>query len=179
MIMEELQTAIYITSTSLLIPVVVLLFFFIAFTCVEAGRFIYEGIKRLGKNRSKNVEMGLAKLEKIDEADGEKRKIEVERLLQEFEAMTTKRLTAPRILMKVGPMFGLMGTLIPLGPALLALSGGDVETLANNLIVAFGTTVQGLVVAAVSFCILTGKERWYNKDIRDMEYYAERMEVQS
>ena len=174
---EELQTAIYLTSTSLLIPVILLLFFLLAFTCVEAGRFIYEGVKRSGKKGSKNVEMGLVELKKIDEENEERRKIEVERVFQEFEAMTAKKLNASRVLTRIGPMFGLMGTLIPLGPALLALSGGDVETLANNLIIAFGTTVMGLAVGAVAFFIQIFKERWYDNDIRDVEYHAELMEM--
>jgi len=172
---EELQMAIYLTSTALLIPVIILLFFLLSLTCVEAGRFIYEGIKRVGKKEGKNVEIGLVELKKIDEENEDIKKIAIERVLQEFEAMTTKKLIISRILTRIGPMFGLMGTLIPLGPALIALSGGDVATLANNLIIAFGTTVLGLVVAAVAFCIQIVKERWYDKDIRDMEYYAELM----
>nr|HML26703.1 MotA/TolQ/ExbB proton channel family protein [Methanomethylovorans sp.] len=43
-----------------------------------------------------------------------------------------KRLEQTRIITNIAPMLGLMGTLIPLGPALVALSQGDVVQLAHN-----------------------------------------------
>lgn len=63
---------------------------------------------------------------------------------------------------KIAPMAGLMGTLIPLGPGVAALGTGDTETLSNSLLIAFDTTVAGLVVAVV--CLAVGKIRtsWYN-----------------
>ena len=38
---------------------------------------------------------------------------------------------------RVAPMFGLMGTLIPLGPGLIALSEGDAATLSSSILIAF------------------------------------------
>ena len=69
-------------------------------------------------------------------------------------------------------MLGLMGTLIPLGPALIALSKGDVELLATNLITAFATTVLGLIVGGVGYVLSIVKKRWYLQDLSDMEYIA-------
>lgn len=37
-----------------------------------------------------------------------------------------------------------MGTLIPMGPALIGLSGGDIKSMADNPVIAFATTVIGL-----------------------------------
>ena len=37
-------------------------------------------------------------------------------------------------------MLGLMGTLIPMGPALVGLSTGDIASMAYNMQVAFATT---------------------------------------
>ena len=48
------------------------------------------------------------------------------KLLQEYEFYTIKRLERTRILVRIGPMLGLMGTLIPLAPALVGLASGDV-----------------------------------------------------
>jgi hypothetical protein len=70
-------------------------------------------------------------------------------------------------------MLGLMGTLIPMGPALLALAGGDIETLAKNLVVAFGSTVLGLVAGLVGTFISLVRSRWYEQDMSDMEYLSE------
>ena len=63
---------------------------------------------------------------------------------------------------KISPMLGLMGTLIPLGPGIAALGQADTSALSSSLLVAFDTTVAGLIVAAV--CLAVGKIRsnWYN-----------------
>jgi len=70
-------------------------------------------------------------------------------------------------------MLGLMGTLIPMGPALLALAGGDIETLAKNLIVAFGSTVLGLAAGLIGHFLSMVRSRWYEQDMSDMEYLSE------
>ena len=63
---------------------------------------------------------------------------------------------------RISPMVGLMGTLIPLGPGIQALGQADTAALSSSLLVAFDTTVAGLVVAAV--CLAVGKIRgtWYD-----------------
>ena len=99
--------------------------------------------------------------------------VKVEKLLQEFEADISKRLEKARLVTRAGPMLGLMGTLIPMGPALLALAEGDIESLANNLIIAFGSTVLGLAAGLIGYTILIVRNRWYDQDMSDMEYLSE------
>ena len=48
----------------------------------------------------------------------------VQRLLADFEITADKDLAISKTLTKMGPMLGLMGTLIPMGPALVGLSTG-------------------------------------------------------
>jgi biopolymer transport protein ExbB/TolQ len=60
-------------------------------------------------------------------------------------------------------MFGLMGTLIPLGPGLAALGRGDVASLANAVTVAFDTTVLGLAVGIVGFCLARARRSHYDR----------------
>ena len=62
---------------------------------------------------------------------------------------------------KAAPMLGLMGTLIPLGPGLMALSTGDTETLSSSLRIAFNTTTAGLAVSLVCFFVAHLRRRWY------------------
>jgi biopolymer transport protein ExbB/TolQ len=97
----------------------------------------------------------------------------VARLLEAREREAAKVLERNRVLIRVGPMLGLMGTLIPLGPALVALSGGNINELSSNLIVAFSSTVVGLLIGAVFLTINMVTRRWYMQDLRDMEYIAE------
>ena len=70
-------------------------------------------------------------------------------------------------------MLGLMGTLIPMGPALVGLSTGDIASMAYNMQVAFATTVVGLFSAAIGFITLQVKQRWYLRDMANLEYVAE------
>ena len=52
---------------------------------------------------------------------------------------------------QLGPILGLLGTLIPLGPGLAALGSGDIVTLVEALTVAFDTTVTGLVIGVLAY----------------------------
>ena len=65
------------------------------------------------------------------------------------------------IIARIAPMFGLMGTLIPLGPGLMALAQGDTKTLSDSLLIAFDTTVAGLISAAVCYVISGIRRNWY------------------
>ncbi len=65
------------------------------------------------------------------------------------------------IMARLAPMLGLLGTLIPLGPGILALGSGDVETLSASLITAFDTTSLGLMIAGVALIISAIRKRWY------------------
>jgi biopolymer transport protein ExbB/TolQ len=98
------------------------------------------------------------------------------KLLQEYEFYTIKRLEKTRILVRVGPMLGLMGTLIPLAPALEALANNDTATLANQLEIAFSVTVIGLLIGGLAFTISILRDRFYSQDISDLEYLLELLE---
>ena len=97
-------------------------------------------------------------------------------LLQEYEFYTVKRLERTRILVRIGPMLGLMGTLIPLSPALIGLASGNTEKLAVNLTTAFSVTVIGLLIGGLAFVISIVRDRMYSQDISDMEYLLELLE---
>ena len=76
------------------------------------------------------------------------------------------------MLVRFGPALGLMGTLIPLSPALDGLAKGDVQQLSENLRVAFSVTVLGLLIGAVAFSISLVRDRLYAQDLSDLEYVA-------
>lgn len=93
-----------------------------------------------------------------------------ERLLANYEVDAEKELGRSRTFIKLGPMLGLMGTLIPMGPALVGLATGDISSMAYNMQVAFATTVVGMVIAAVGVITLQVKQRWYAREMNDLEY---------
>lgn len=86
-----------------------------------------------------------------------------------FEQYAQRRLERADLLARSGPILGLMGTLIPLGPGLSALSSGDIEILATALTVAFDTTVIGLLVGLVAYLIGRVRRRWYEETWRAIE----------
>lgn len=92
--------------------------------------------------------------------------------LAEYDYLSLRRLERTRILVRMGPALGLMGTLIPLSPALAGLADGDVATLSDNLRVAFSVTVAGLLVGAFAFAISLVRDRLYAQDYSDVEYVA-------
>ena len=96
-----------------------------------------------------------------------------DKLLSEFEIYADKDMAWPRYLAKLGPMLGLMGTLIPMGPALVGLSTGDIGSMAYNMQVAFATTVVGMVSAAIGYFTEQVKQRWYLRDLTALQYLSD------
>lgn len=87
-----------------------------------------------------------------------------ERLLATEEARNARTTSITDMIAKLGPMFGLLGTLIPLGPGIVALGQGDTVTLSESMNVAFDTTIAGVISAAVASVISHIRKRWYNDD---------------
>ncbi len=92
--------------------------------------------------------------------------------LADFDLRSLRRLERTRVLVRAGPALGLMGTLIPLSPALAALGRGDVGELAEGLRVAFGVTVIGILVGMVAFVLSLVRDRLYTQDHSDLQYVA-------
>ena len=98
---------------------------------------------------------------------------QIQRLLSNFEIAADKDLAISKTLTKLGPILGLMGTLIPMGPALAGLASGDIASMAYNMQIAFATTVVGLVAGAVGFLTQQVKQRWYLQDMTNLEFLSE------
>ena len=98
---------------------------------------------------------------------------QIQRLLANFEIAADKDLAISKTLTKLGPILGLMGTLIPMGPALAGLASGDIASMAYNMQSAFATTVVGLVAGAVGFLTQQVKQRWYLQDMTNLEFLSE------
>ena len=85
-------------------------------------------------------------------------------LLDNYERKQNMRVKITELIVKLGPTFGLLGTLIPLGPGIIALAQGDTATLSYSLLSAFDTTVLGLVSGAMCACLTAIRRNWYDKD---------------
>jgi biopolymer transport protein ExbB/TolQ len=98
--------------------------------------------------------------------------------LADFDLRSLRKLERSRLLVRFGPALGLMGTLIPLSPALEGLAEGDVAQLSENLRAAFSVTVLGLLIGAVAFSISLVRDRLYAQDLSDLEYVVASLEPQ-
>lgn len=193
--------AMFMISNSLLYPVIIILLGLVAWSLISIGQLVSEYASRsrdiaklkVGcRDAKKYMQMqDYKKAAEVLRSSGSndflrsflndlteslkenKFAVEAEKLLQDYELRIAKELEKARLVVKLGPMFGLMGTLIPLGPALMGLTAGNIQQLATNLVVAFSTTVLGLLSGGIAYTISLVKKRWYTQDLSDMEYVVE------
>ena len=90
-------------------------------------------------------------------------------LIEKERARYDKVLGATSLISKLAPMAGLLGTLIPLGPGIIALGQGDTQTLSESMLTAFDTTIAGLISAGVCLVVHSFRKRWYAGYMSDLE----------
>lgn len=188
--MDFISNALFWISNGLLVPVIILLLLFFVRSLLLVGssfgqflnrrkttervRKILDDIKANGENRvgellnGNNHSLFFRYLRAMQQHQNND--IYCERLLTDFEIDADKELSKSKTLQKLGPILGLMGTLIPMGPALVGLSAGDIGSMAYNMQVAFATTVVGLVIGAIGSITQQIKQRWYLQDLINLEY---------
>ncbi len=80
-----------------------------------------------------------------------------------------RRLAWTDTIAKIAPLLGLMGTLIPLGPGIVALGQNQTEILSRALLTAFDATVVGLVCAIVALVVSKVRSGWYTECVSSLE----------
>ncbi len=99
----------------------------------------------------------------------------LEHLVLEREEQARRSLNGSRLLVRVGPSLGLLGTLIPMGTALASLTAGNLEAMAGQMVVAFTTTIVGLSAGTVAYVIQMVRHGWVHETIREQRFLAERI----
>ena len=99
----------------------------------------------------------------------------LEHLVLEREERVRRTLNGSRVLVKVGPSLGLLGTLIPMGTALASLTAGNLEAMAGQMVVAFTTTIVGLAAGTVAYVLQVVRHGWVNQCVREQRFLAERL----
>lgn len=194
--MTYISDILFWISTGLLVPVVVLLILFFLRSLLLLGNFFgqylqmrkadrvfrekimnltSETVADFRKSLPGNPKSPLLKtlVLLMDSADSRPRR---QLLLSDYEVAAEKDMALSKTLSKMGPMLGLMGTLIPMGPALVGLSTGDISSMAYNMQVAFATTVVGLFSAAIGFITQQVKQRWYTQDLNRLEFVSDMLD---
>jgi biopolymer transport protein ExbB/TolQ len=126
-------------------------------------------------NFQKEQKAAFEKLLESTELDADENRLLATQLLMDEETRLEKRVAVTDVIARIAPMFGLMATLIPLGPGLISLGQGDTKGLADSLLTAFDATVAGLASAGVAFIISKVRKRWYLTDVSAMETILEEM----
>lgn len=101
-----------------------------------------------------------------------------EHLLLEREERLRHSLAPSRMLVKVGPSMGLLGTLIPMGTSLASLATGNLEAMAGQMVVAFTTTIIGLATGTLAYVVAAARQGWVNESIREQRFLAERVAIE-
>jgi biopolymer transport protein ExbB/TolQ len=198
---HDVDNVIFKVADALQVPVLLAALLALAFVVVECGAFALE-LQRRRRRRFIALEQAAAEARAAAEAGnrvgaaaalervgwsvpmaevlgviaynaglpgGEPR---IAKSLADFDFNSERRLERTRLLVRAGPALGLMGTLIPLSPALTGLAQGNVARLSENLRVAFSVTVLGLLIGAVAFALSLVRDRIYGQDLSDLEYVA-------
>jgi biopolymer transport protein ExbB/TolQ len=194
---EMLGSALHVIATSLLIPVIVGLLLFMAYAIISFGGMISEYSSRI-KTTPKEIEdiiKGISNpptpeqimevVEKSGIPQGQKnilidlantsgmgpssREALARKLVENEEIKAMKGIEKTDIVTRLGPTLGLMGTLIPMGPGLAALGSGDINTLAQAIIIAFDTTVVGLAAGGIAYVVSKVRRRWYEEYISNLD----------
>lgn len=152
--MNALETGLYDLAGLFMVPVMLLILAALAYAFLALGSFGMEAWQRLrGRHRSA--------LSAYQARTGA--------LSDDLELWILKRLEWVRIVSRTAPMLGLVATMIPMGPALLALTRNKGATMGENLAVAFAAVILSLVAASICFFILTIRRRWLLEELRQIE----------
>ena len=190
--MKYVSNVLFWISNGLLVPVIVGLLYFFVNSILLLGIFFNQYLthskqtkllkKTLDSLRADNMEKLTVEAGKLPQSNftgflcniiEAPSKAYSNRLLADYEVRADAELGKYKLLTKFGPILGLMGTLIPMGPALAGLATGDVASMAYNMQIAFATTVVGLFVGAIGYVLLQIKQRWFVAELADLEFIAD------
>lgn len=194
---EILTSGLNMIAQSLQIPVIIFLVVFAFFAILTLGSLVSEytsrkkltpdSLEKLIYSISKatsseelmniiknaklyeNQKVILVKVLRAESLSVDTRETLARKLIEFEETKLGKTIERTDIVTRIGPTLGLMGTLIPMGPGLAALGAGDVNTLANAIIVAFDTTVVGIGAGAVGYFVSKIRRRWYEEDLSNLD----------
>lgn len=196
-IAETLETL----STALLVPVLCALALVLLWTLIQLGSFAREHRERR-RTRStwstfqRSLEEALPRpsvvhMEAFFDADRQRGLLDafarrgrplwrsplhLQHVVDELEIASSARIARMTFGARLGPILGLMGTLIPMGPALLGLSQGHFDEMTEQLVIAFTTTVLGLFVGGACHAMGLVRRHWYARDLADINYLCQCIE---
>jgi len=158
-----LEGLMYEVSNLFLAPVLVVVVLLFIYSFFQVGVFITEALTRrkyanLYKQQKQGTKIKGYPLYNYAIDSGVR---DMERL----ELFAFKKLQISSVVTRVAPMLGLVATMIPMGPALKALSNGNVQGISENLIIAFAAVIFSLIAASITYVITMKRKEWYAEEI--------------
>jgi biopolymer transport protein ExbB/TolQ len=196
-----LENGLFALGQVLRFPVFALLWVCVAAVLFMSGRTVIDFVMRRRERSGFNLDAWLCRGAVLSAADARQRQLPaslrrllsdvekqrkedtlggggLEHLVLEQEERVRRSLTAPRMLVRVGPSLGLIGTLIPMGISLAAMAGGDLQAMSGQMVVAFTSTIIGLATGTIAYVVATVRLSWVNEAVREQRYLAERISME-
>ncbi len=180
--MEQLQTLLYWISSAFLLPALVAIVGLFVYATYLAGGVMAQALDRRANRdalrRFYAAEPSIERFLALDwklalgrfAAAAAQHPERLEKTVADLENELRKSAERLSVLARTGPMLGLIGTLIPLQPALAGLAAGDMQSMASNLLIGFTTTVVGLIVGGGSYALGVQVRQWGRQDLTEMHY---------
>ena len=153
--MNTLETFLYEISKFFLTPVLVLLCLMFTYALFALGALLFDLALQTLRNTSRQPLHAHSRRHPEASQDG-------------LELHLLKILEPLRITSRVAPMLGLVATMIPMGPALIAVSAGNAQGMAQNLVVAFSAVIIALLAASITYLVLTIRRRWLLQELDEI-----------
>ncbi len=148
---NPIETMLFELAQAFQWPIILLVLLVFAYALLKLGAFLVEGYRRMRKPNQVLVlpSQGSHSIESL-------------------ELIVLRELEGLRLCSRIAPMLGLVATMIPLGPALLAVSSGKSGVAASNLGAAFAAVIVALVAASIAFAIYTIRRRWLLQELNQL-----------
>jgi biopolymer transport protein ExbB/TolQ len=161
--MQALEVLMYEIARLFMAPVLIVLLCMFTYAFFALGAFLWDGARpgarqgTLAAYRRRKPDATLADIE-----------LRIMRILEPL------RLTS-----RTAPMLGLVATMIPMGPALVAVTSGNARGVSQNLVVAFSAVIIALLSAAITFMVLSVRRRWLMIELEALRPEFEPVEVRN
>ena len=153
--MTSIETFLFEISKIFLLPVLLVLIAMFALSLFYFGMFVIEALQRGLGRRLPGPMARYAELH--PQANQEALELHLLKIIEPL-----------RVTSRVAPMLGLVATMIPMGPALIAVSSGNAQGVASNLVLAFSAVVVALLAAAITFTVLSVRRRWLLEELNEL-----------
>jgi biopolymer transport protein ExbB/TolQ len=192
-VVDVLDRGLFALGTLLHAPVVVLLWVCVLWALAQGGALFADAVARRRQRsgfdaaawvEGRNVDglppaLATFYREASALARDARLRARLDECLLRFETRIRDSAHIAQVLVKVGPSIGLLGTLIPMGGALAAMSQGNLESMAGQMVAAFTSTIIGLAAGTAAFAVAAVRLRWIAQDIRELRLLADLFEEEA